>query len=235
MKIAVVSDTHGLWAGLEYPEADLLIFAGDVFGYYGNNQKINAAEQLSELKRFNTFLGTIKEKYKSILCIAGNHGFVFKRRLDEAREALTNATYLQDEATTFEDYKIYGTPWQPWFGGWAFNFPDHNANFFRARAHARKRWESIPEDVNILISHSPALGILDETAQGKNVGCQWLKERIDKLSSLTLHLFGHVHAAHGNLDRKGVLHVNASACYSHNKLEYPVTLIEMVDGIARLI
>jgi len=22
-----------------------------------------------------------------------------------------------------EGVKIYGSPWQPWFGGWAFNLP----------------------------------------------------------------------------------------------------------------
>lgn len=236
MKIAAASDVHGLWCGLDYPEADLLIFAGDLFDYYDRNQKRNAREQLGELKQFNSFLETIKERYQQIICIAGNHGFVFQHYLDEARKELTNALYLQDEATSFGDYKIYGSPYQPYFGGWAFNFPDHNDNFFRARAHARKCWEAIPDDTNILITHSPALGILDETARGLNVGCQYLGERIDQLENLALHIAGHIHAGRGSEERQGVLHVNAANCYQHSKLKYPITLIEIDDNeIAKVV
>jgi len=230
MKIAAVSDVHGLWCGLDYPEADLLVFAGDIFDYYDFDQRRNAKAQLDELKQFNQFLGSIKDRYREIICIAGNHGFVFIHHNNEARKALTNAIYLQDEELAFDGYKIYGTPWQPWFGGWGFNFPDHNANFFRARAYARKAWAKIPDDTNILVSHSPALGIVDETSRGKKAGCQYLGERINELDSLLLHICGHIHAGRGWEKINGLLHVNVSNCYSHNKLAYPTTQIEIDDN-----
>jgi Icc-related predicted phosphoesterase len=231
MKIAVASDVHGLWFGLDYPDADLLVFAGDIFDYYDFDQQRNAKAQLDELKMFNKHLGAIKNRYKKIIVIAGNHDFVFQKFPDEARKILSNATYLQDEPCNFAGYKIYGSPWQPWFGGWAFNFPDHNANFFRARAHARKAWDKIPDDVNILITHGPALNVLDETSRGKKAGCQYLGERIEDLDECILHLCGHIHAARGFVEKDGLLSVNASNCYTHNKISYPMYIIE-VDGDA---
>jgi len=235
MKIAIASDVHGLYFDeekLKYPEADLLVFCGDILGDYAQNKHVNARDQLDELEQFNILLEDFRkqEKYREIICIAGNHGFVFQHLNTEARKVLTNATYLQDESYIFDGYKIYGSPWQPYFGNWAFNFPDHQANFFRARAHARTCWDKIPDDTAILITHSPPLNILDETSMGFHAGCQYLGERIDELDSLILHAFGHIHAGRGNVERQGVLHVNAANCYSHDSISYPVTLVEIDDN-----
>ncbi len=40
--------------------------------------------------------------------------------------------------------KIYGSPWQPEFGGWAFNV--------KRGEEILKKWNKIPTDTNILIS-----------------------------------------------------------------------------------
>ena len=39
------------------------------------------------------------------------------------RSELTNCIYLEDSSVTVYGIKIYGTPWQPEFCGWAFNLP----------------------------------------------------------------------------------------------------------------
>jgi hypothetical protein len=39
------------------------------------------------------------------------------------RSELTNCIYLEDSSVTLFGIKIYGTPWQPEFWGWAFNLP----------------------------------------------------------------------------------------------------------------
>jgi len=234
MRIAAASDVHGLWCGLDYPEADLLVFAGDIFGYYDRDKRRNANDQLEEIKLFDEFLKTVAPKYRKILCVAGNHDFVFERHPEKAKKLLTQAIYLQDEAFEFEEYKIWGTPWQPWFGGWAFNFPNHHENFFRARAHARNKWDEIPSDTSILISHTPPLGILDATARGDKAGCQYLAERIEKLPELLLHIFGHIHAGYGHQDINGLLSANVAVCYTHNKLSNPITLIDIDEnGLAK--
>ena len=42
--------------------------------------------------------------------------------------------------------KIYGSPWQPEFGGWAFNVKRGN--------DILKKWNKIPTDTDILISYT---------------------------------------------------------------------------------
>ena len=49
-----------------------------------------------------------------------------------------------------EGVKVYGSPWQPWFGGWAFNLergPDIAA-----------KWALIPDDTDVLLTHGPPAG-----------------------------------------------------------------------------
>lgn len=58
-------------------------------------------------------------------------------------------------------------------------------------------WSKIPSDVEILITHTPPFAIHDTTRHGKNAGCKFLADRIQQLSGLRLHVFGHIHEAHG--------------------------------------
>ena len=41
---------------------------------------------------------------------------------------LTNCIYLEDSSIQIYGLKIYGTPWQPEFCGWAFNLPRGQVN-----------------------------------------------------------------------------------------------------------
>lgn len=64
-----------------------------------------------------------------------------------------------------------------------------------------EEWKRIPNDVEILMTHTPAFGILDQTRRGKKAGCPKLAERIEALESCRLHVFGHIHEAHGACTR----------------------------------
>ena len=68
-----------------------------------------------------------------------------------------------------------------------------------------EEWSRIPEDVEILMTHTPALGILDETRRGIEAGCQELRERLEILHNCRLHVFGHIHEAYGAQIRDRVL------------------------------
>ena len=67
MKIALASDLHGNWFGLDFQPADLLIIAGDILGQYVTNKKWNAKEQLDELKQLNWYLS--KFNYEKVISI----------------------------------------------------------------------------------------------------------------------------------------------------------------------
>lgn len=227
MKLACISDIHGKWKKPKYPDADILIFAGDILRNYAHDRLADATVQLSELKRLNKFLSKLKDKYKEIVIVSGNHDFVFERMPTAARLVLTNAIYLQDEEIIINGIKFYGSPWQPYFCNWAFNFPDHRLNMFRARAHARKCWSEIPNDTNVLITHGPPHEVLDLCWDGRLVGCLYLKERLQNLTQLKAHIFGHIHYSYGQHKKNQTTFVNAAACDENYNPTNPIQVIEI--------
>ena len=54
--------------------------------------------------------------------------------------------------------KIWGSPITPYFYGWAYN---------RNRGEEiKKHWDLIPDDIDILVTHGPAFGIMDKAGNG---------------------------------------------------------------------
>lgn len=198
MKICAISDTHGLIPKLPIPEGDILIHAGDC-----TNRGL-----LSEIDNFLRWFDSIPGfKYK--IFIAGNHDWGFQDYSLECEELLKNypnIIYLQDSQVIIEGIKIYGSPWQPEFHQWAFNLP-------RGERLVEK-WNLIPKDTNILVTHSPAHGIGDFVPYngGENVGCKDLLDKIYNLDNLKLHISGHIHYSYGQMIKNNVISVNASLC-----------------------
>jgi Icc-related predicted phosphoesterase len=189
MKVTVTSDTHGFHKLCSMPSGRILLHAGD----------ITRNGSIDEVVEFNYWLGTINYEHKIV--IAGNHDFCFEKKPVESKRALTNATYLMDEAFELDGIKIYGSPWQPWFLDWAFNL--HRGKLLR------EKWSNIPEDTDILITHGPPLGHGDKTVGGEYVGCEDLLARIKQIRP-KLHLFGHIHEGQGTTHEGSTLCVNAS-------------------------
>jgi len=213
-KIACIADTHGLHGGLEVPECDILICAGDITA--GNSSKIFYVED------FAYWFSSQPAKHH--VTIAGNHDWAFVEHNKEARAALENVgiVYLQDQKVELEGLLIYGSPWQPWFHDWAFNLQ---------RGHElRNKWALIPDNVNILVTHGPPFGILDVTNRMQGVGCEDLARRIKRLGYLQAHIFGHIHEGYGrySLEDEGqVVYVNASTCDDYYSPCNPPIVIEV--------
>lgn len=233
LSVACTSDIHGKWEGLDYPKADVLIMAGDILRNYHNNRFWDSRGQLIELEKLNDFYGKLKKSgvYREIILVAGNHDFAFQECATEARSYITNAHYLQDSGVDLLDdgktVKFYGSPWQPWFWDWAFNFPNHQENAFRAQSHAKRTWAVIPNDVNVLITHSPPWGVMDETVRGEKVGCHFLESRLEELKLLRLHVFGHIHHGYGTKVMNGRTYVNAAVCSEHSKPVNPIQVVQV--------
>ena len=163
IKLVAVSDTHGKHRDLDIPEGDVFVHAGDLI-WRGT---------VDDLIEFNEFLGSLQHRHKIV--IAGNHDFCFEESREFAESFLTNAVYLQDEEVVLEGIKFYGSPWQPWFFDWAFNL--------QRGQELREKWDLIPNDVDVLVTHGPPYGYCDETSRGDHVGCEELLaavERIDR-------------------------------------------------------
>ena len=190
MKIICISDTHNLHKDLRIPEGDILVHAGDLTCVGG----------IDEIKQFNIWLGTLPHRYKIV--IAGNHDLYLEAVPSSANLLINNAIYLNDSGVEIEGLKIWGSPISPNYQDWAFN---------RERGETiRKHWEMIPEDTDILITHCPPFGILDFTDTGKHEGCQDLFEIVQQKIKPRLHIFGHLHYAHGQVKVNETIFVNAS-------------------------
>ena len=75
----------------------------------------------------------------------------------------------------------------------------------------KSRWDDIPNNTDILITHGPPHGIRDFTPNNLQVGCELLRERVEVLKPL-LHVFGHIHGAYGIVEMNDTVFVNASTC-----------------------
>jgi Icc-related predicted phosphoesterase len=191
MRIVCISDTHNQLAKLSIPPGDLLLHAGDLTGH----------GSLKEVERADRALAELPHRSKVI--IAGNHDWSFQREPAAARARVKSAIYLQDEALTIEGLRLYGSPWQPWFLDWAFNYP--------RGASLRPVWDRIPEATDILVTHGPPYGHGDRTVSGECVGCPDLLSAIRRLRP-RLHVFGHIHEGYGTTREGPTTCVNASSC-----------------------
>lgn len=205
MRIVAISDTHTLHNGLQnIPDGDVLIHAGDLTNH----------GSIEDVEEFDRYLGKLPHTHKIV--IAGNHDFCFEKKPTEARARITNAIYLEDKGIKIDDVHFYGSPWQPAFFNWAFNLP--------RGAQLREKWNLIPDDTDVLITHSPPFGLGDRTYRGENVGCRELLKAVRRIKP-KLHIFGHIHEAYGITTNEHTKFVNASSCnLGYQPINQPVVI-----------
>lgn len=172
MRILHLSDTHGCHRRLrDLPEADVVVHSGD-FCMVGSEQ---------EAIDFLNWFCDLPYRHKIFIC--GNHDdCLYGANIDGLDH---NVHYLCNSGIEIEGLKFYGVPM----------FMGDCITDRQSRNYA-----SIPEDTDILITHSPAYGILDFD-DGINYGSEEILERLSALHQLKAHLFGHIHTQHGMDER----------------------------------
>ena len=205
LTLVCISDTHTKHDYIKVPDGDILVHAGDC-SFTGT---------IAAIASFNTWLGTLPHKHKIV--IAGNHDWLFQTDPALATSLLTNATYLQDSGVEIEGFKFWGSPVSPEFNAWAFN---------RKRGkEINRHWKMIPMGTDVLITHGPPHGILDQTAHKQSVGCRNLGNRVFVVRP-QFHIFGHIHEGYGMRCANGTTFINAS---SVNALYIPTNAPIVVD------
>lgn len=213
MIIDCISDLHGHYPKLE--GGDLLIVAGD----------LTASDTRKQYDEFDNWLS--HQLYKKKIFIAGNHdNLLIKEKSRKYMEGPTGNLiekfeYLCDSGIEFDGLKIWGSPWSLWFHG--VN-PSCQA-FMGSESMLEKKWNLIPRNTDILITHTPPFNFLDRTVDGGMVGSTSLLDWVGKWKP-RLHVFGHIHESYGqehsffgrrNFGNKyGVTMINAShvnECY----------------------
>lgn len=198
MKLTLISDTHTLHRNItpDLIGGDILIHAGDIMnsGYYE-----------AEIKEFCEWFDSI-DNYSTKIFIAGNHDKIFQFAPEVAMEIVNSyksITYLQDSFVIVDGVKIYGAPWQPEFSNWAFNLP-------RDGEELKAKWDLIPSDVDILITHGPAYGFVDQVkGKEEHLGCKLLSKRIEEVKP-RIHVCGHIHSGNGITLTNNTSYFNAS-------------------------
>jgi len=210
MRLVCLSDTHSLHRSIPaIPDGDVLIHAGDCLG----------VGTLDNLEDLNDWLGTLPHRHKIV--IAGNHDWVFQQAPELAREALSNATYLQDSGSEIDGIRFWGSPWTPTFMDWAF--------MLERGEPLHEKWQQIPRTTDVLITHGPPRGIGDLVAMGfrcQNVGCVNLLDRIQELS-LKAHIFGHIHEGYGEYSVGNTRLINASICTGRYEPTNPPIVLDL--------
>jgi len=210
MIISLISDTHGKHHKLTTPNrfrksdlcgGDLILHAGDI---------MTCGYSILELKDFLKWFSGLEYSHK--VFIAGNHDRLFQMHPEKTKGLLAeypDLIYLEDDAVELEisgeTIKIYGSPWQPEFHNWAFNLP-------RMGKDLMSKWEAIPEDSDIVLTHGPAQTYLDTAGHPyyhSLLGCELLKERLDSIRP-KIHVSGHIHGGHGHTYNGKTHHFNAS-------------------------
>lgn len=242
IRVVIISDTHNhhdkvtkkIKKLITPKETNILIHAGD----------LTERGTEPEVSSFVNWFQNIKGFEKKFL-VAGNHDFGFEHYnkprhinrphwihslINTETFINNNCVYLEDEEyilnipSISKPIKIYGSPWQPLFHNWAFNLP-------RNGKEIQSKWNNIPNDTDILITHGPPFGILDTTNNHFPLGCEPLLDRVRQINPL-IHCFGHIHYSNGVTLINGVTYVNASVCTELYIPTNPIIAIDIkeVDG-----
>jgi Icc-related predicted phosphoesterase len=237
LKITLISDTHAKHNQVtkDLPGGDILIHAGD---FMTSGYSPYEAEEF--FKWFNAI-----DSYETKIFIAGNHDRIMQTDpawVEMVLDRYHSIDYLQDEEWVLyfdgpngdmpeENVRIYGTPWQPEFYDWAFNLP-------RNSEEMKTRWDAIPSNTDILVTHGPAFGYLDIPGGGQNirVGCEMLRHRVDEIRP-KIHVFGHIHGSYGHYFNGHTHFFNASVLnerYAYANLPFNVEWDNITNEITWL-
>ena len=210
MKICLISDTHNKHKHLgRLPEADVIIHCGDMTSVGHEHEILNFMKWFSGLTQ-----------YEHKICIAGNHDWLFQREGLRARSLVpNNVHYLENDSVIIEDLMFYGTPVQPPFMNWAFNVYEPKLSEY---------WKAIPDETDVLITHSPPYMIGDLVPwSAKHEGSQTLADEVINRVRPRLHCFGHIHEGNGNWNIHDIKFVNASNLDDHYMCVYEPIVVEI--------
>ena len=197
IRIVCLSDTHTKTPS-SVPSGDVLIHAGDLAN----------AGTVSEIQAQINWLKSLPHPKKIV--VAGNHDSFFdpsSRAASDVGKSLdwADVHYLQHSSITlaFPDHNnrqlsIYGAPGIPQCGGDDFAF--------QYRPHDDEWTDTIPREIDILVTHTPPRHHLDLPV---GMGCEYLLKEVWRVRPKA-HIFGHVHAGYG---RESVFWDEGQAAY----------------------
>jgi Icc-related predicted phosphoesterase len=227
MRILAISDTHSKHKQIPkdwFPEADVLIHAGDISTRGYEREVVEFLEWFVMLP------------YENKILIAGNHDFYFQDEPERVRKLIAEVNeyhigkspfkkgiiYLEDSGCNIGGINFWGSPYQPRFFDWAFN-EDRGDDI-------KFHWDLIPKNTDILITHGPAHEYCDLVPRGERVGCVDLREAIERIKP-KYHICGHIHCAYGIDKNKDTTFINAAILNEEYQVENKPILFEYEKAV----
>lgn len=180
MKILHLSDTHGCHRRLiDLPEADIVVHSGDFCMVGSETEAIDFLNWFCDLP------------YAHKIFICGNHDdCLYGANIDGLD---SNVHYLCNTGVEINGVNFYGVPM--FMGDCVTERQSRNIS-------------KIQEGTDVLITHSPAYGILDYD-DSINYGDKQLLTKVMELRP-KLHLFGHIHRQHSIISMDGITFSNGA-------------------------
>lgn len=176
MKLVLGSDLHGNLPKVS--PCDMLVLAGDILPSHDQKEFY--------CNRLKKWLDNVPVRH--VVATWGNHDWPFNvQGLPKLRWHI-----LVDQPVTIEGVNFYGLPWSLPFYEWAWQAPEETLD---------KLYSFIPDDTDVLISHSPPFGMCDKNREGVHNGSKSLYDRLVELGQLKLLVCGHIHEARGQVGK----------------------------------
>lgn len=210
MKIVCISDTHAVIEFKDLPDGDMLIHAGD----------LSLVGEVHEIQHTLAWLRKFPHKYK--IFIGGNHDNalaefgtnLFSEQLKPYKDR-TPLIYLQGSIIDIEGLKVFGSAVIP-----------HN-DAFRAGARAfmldsttNRHWSLAPR-CDILITHGAPAHMRDG-GYGDPILMNYVQQIKPKL-----HVFGHIHTAHGVTEFGETTFVNAVSLHMDYRTPWEPIVVDI--------
>ena len=217
MRLVITSDTHFPVNDMPIPDGDVFIHSGD-FMYTGYPDEWNECI---------AWMGRLPHKTK--LLIPGNHDW---HLLNYQGQALYDLWKLGVQTVGFPGSRyghtmlpngmsLLGLPFVTNLNLWAFNTSEEYI----------ERYLQEMGKHDVIVSHSPVRGFLDQVGEGKyrsRVGVKAYKKYLD-FHKPVLWASGHIHEGYGQVEHEGTVLVNASMCNKEYQQVNPPIVIDLPD------
>lgn len=212
LKIIAISDTHNRYRELVVPECDILISTGD-YSFTGT---------IKDTYEFHEWLD--KQPARYVISIMGNHELGVEKDFNLhkkiALEKCPVVHFIEEGLVEIEGLKIWCSAYTPFFCDWAYNVVGD--------VELKRHWDRIPEGIDILATHGPPHGMLDEVftppSYQEHVGCRELWEAVLRIKPKA-HIFGHTHYNYGQKEFNGIKFYNVANCGENYKIQRQPTEI----------
>jgi len=226
-RIVGISDTHNQHDKIELPEGEILVHCGDFTNTGSYPEILSFANWFAE------------QSHPTKLLVFGNHDIstdpVFydskwqlfhskKVELPKGFWTKRGITVLSGNSVTVRGLKFWGHPALPSDQkDWAWSSPSF--------LESHRLWETVPSDVDVILTHSPPYGTLDLSCTGENIGNEEMAVCLEDRIRPRPCIFGHVHSPGTVKNTHGTSSNNVAMCEddrSGPKLAFKPTLIYLV-------